>query len=213
MLAAQVSKVAYCLKLPPHWKIHDIFHASLLTSYKETDIHGPNFIEPPPDIIEGEPEWEVEQILKERTFGRWKKKQYLIRWKGCSPAHDSWVNIKDLNAPELLVEFEQQPASIRTLLSDDQTPSCLPTLPSPTNSTPTSATMASPPPPYLPSEWITESSSSKHTPQMTTSTSLPPSSMSGNMTSISTGSASCLERTQLTSPMRPSLSLSTETPV
>ena len=59
MVAAQISKVAYRLKLPPHWKIHDIFHASLLTAYKETNIHGPNFIEPPPDIIEGEPEWEV----------------------------------------------------------------------------------------------------------------------------------------------------------
>ena len=123
MVAAQVSKVAYRLKLPPHWKIHDVFHMSLLTSYKETDIYGPNFIEPPPDIIEGKPEWEVEQILKERTFGRWKKKQYLIHWKGYSPAHDSWVNIKDLNAPELLAEFEQQPTSIRTLPLDDLPPS------------------------------------------------------------------------------------------
>jgi len=33
--------------------------------YKETDQHSPNFLEPPPDILEGEPEWEVEQILKE----------------------------------------------------------------------------------------------------------------------------------------------------
>jgi len=47
--------------------------------YKETDQHGPNFIEPPPDILEGKPEWEVEKILKERSFGRWKKKQYLVR--------------------------------------------------------------------------------------------------------------------------------------
>jgi len=123
MVAAQVSKVAYCLKLPPHWKIHDVFHASLLMSYKETNIHSPNFIKPPPDIIEGELEWEVEQILKERTFSRWKKKQYLIRWKGYSPAHDSWVSTNDLNAPELLAEFEQQPASIRTLPLDDQPPS------------------------------------------------------------------------------------------
>jgi len=46
--------------------------------YKETDQHGPNFLEPPPDILEGEPEWEVEQILKERLFSRWKKKQYLV---------------------------------------------------------------------------------------------------------------------------------------
>ena len=78
VVAAQISKVAYRLKLPSHWKIHDVFHMSLLTSYKETDIHGPNFIELPPDIIEGKPEWEVEQVLKERAFGCWKKKQYLV---------------------------------------------------------------------------------------------------------------------------------------
>jgi len=47
--------------------------------YKETDQHSPNFIEPPPEILEGEPEWEVKKILKERSFGRWKKKQYLVR--------------------------------------------------------------------------------------------------------------------------------------
>jgi hypothetical protein len=31
--------------------------------------HGPNFIELPPDVIEGKPEWEVKQILKSQLFG------------------------------------------------------------------------------------------------------------------------------------------------
>ena len=87
-VATQISKVAYKLKLPLTWKIHDIFHASLLTLYKETLQHGPNFLEPPPEITEGELELEVEKIIKERTFSRWKKKQYLVRWKGYSPSHD-----------------------------------------------------------------------------------------------------------------------------
>ena len=114
MVAAKVSNVAYKLCLLPTWKIHDIFHASLLTPYKETDQHGPNFIEPPPDIIEGEEEWEVEQIIKARVYGQWKKKQYLVRWKGYSPAHDSWVDKDDLRAPELLAEFGGT-SSIKTM--------------------------------------------------------------------------------------------------
>jgi len=124
--------VAYKLKLPSTWKIHDVFHASLLTPYKETNQHGPNFIEPPPDILEGEPEWEVKKILKERSFGCWKKKQYLVCWKGYSPAHDSWTNSKDLHALELLADFQNQSKSIRTLQLDDLTPSlpCPVTLPS-----------------------------------------------------------------------------------
>ena len=63
-VVAQISHIAYKLKLPVMWKIHDVFHTSLLMPYKETDQHSPNFLEPPPDIIEGEPEWEVEQILQ-----------------------------------------------------------------------------------------------------------------------------------------------------
>jgi len=124
-VVSQISKVAYKLELPSTWKIHDVFHASLLTPYKETDQHGPNFIEPPPDILEGEPKWEVEKILKERSFGRWKKKQYLVRWKGYSPAHDSWTNSEDLHAPELLADFQNQSRSIRTLQLDDPTSSLL----------------------------------------------------------------------------------------
>jgi len=118
MVAAQVSKVAYQLRLPSTWKIHNVFHASLLTPYKETDQHGPNFIEPPPEIVKGEEEWEIEKILKERSHGRWKKKQYLMRWKGYSPAHDSWVNSEDLHASDLLSDFKRNHSSIRTLSFD-----------------------------------------------------------------------------------------------
>jgi len=46
--------VTYRLKLPNQWRIHDIFHASLLSPYHETETHGPNFVKPPPDLIEGE---------------------------------------------------------------------------------------------------------------------------------------------------------------
>jgi hypothetical protein len=49
-------------------------------------------------------------ILKHHTFGWWKKKQYLVRWKGYSPAHDSWVNAEDLHAKDLISEYKAHPA-------------------------------------------------------------------------------------------------------
>jgi hypothetical protein len=71
-----ISHMAYQLQLPKTWKIHNVSHASYLSSYKETVEHGPNFLEPPPNLIEGQPEWEVEAIVKMCHFGPKKKKQY-----------------------------------------------------------------------------------------------------------------------------------------
>ncbi len=69
-VATKISHIAYRINLPEAWKIHNIFHTSLLTPYKETNEHGPNFLKPPPDIINDTPKWEVETILKQRLFGR-----------------------------------------------------------------------------------------------------------------------------------------------
>src|SRR5712672_194281 len=107
-VVAKISSVAYKLQIPATWQIHDVFHASLLTPYRETVEHGENFLEPPPDIIEGEEEWEVEQILGKRIFGRSKKLQFLVRWKGYSPAHDQWVNKEDMAADDLVRIFERE---------------------------------------------------------------------------------------------------------
>src|SRR5258708_27386691 len=71
--------------------------------YKETWMHGENFTEPPPDLIEGEQEWEVEQILDTRRYRS--QLQFLIKWKGYSGAHNSWEPEKNLNATDLVKEY------------------------------------------------------------------------------------------------------------
>ncbi len=46
-ITQEISLVAYH-ELPTNWRIHNMFHASLLTLYYETWAHGPNFTWPPP---------------------------------------------------------------------------------------------------------------------------------------------------------------------
>src|SRR6266403_570662 len=104
-ITKKISHVVYQLHIPQQWKIHDVFHAALLTPYKETEKHGPNYHDPPPDVIEGEPEWEVEQIVGARRFGRSRRLQYQVRWTGYSDAHDTWETADDVHAPQLAAEF------------------------------------------------------------------------------------------------------------
>ena len=102
-----LSSLSYQLEIPKSWKIHLVFHASLLTPYKENDIHCPNYLQPPPDLINGEEEYKIEHILKHR--GHPKCHQYLIRWKGYTADEDSWQNKADLgNALELLSEYKKR---------------------------------------------------------------------------------------------------------
>src|SRR6267154_502802 len=102
--------VAYQLKLPSEMKIHDVFHVDLLLPYKETEAYGPGYTRPPPDLIEGEEEYEVESIRDIRHKGCSQKREYLMHWRGYPASDDSWVSQDDLNAPELLKEFQTQSA-------------------------------------------------------------------------------------------------------
>jgi hypothetical protein len=57
------------LKFPESWQIHKVFHATLLHSYRENEVYGEKYIQPLPDIEEGEEVYKVEQILKHRKCG------------------------------------------------------------------------------------------------------------------------------------------------
>jgi Integrase zinc binding domain/Chromo (CHRromatin Organisation MOdifier) domain len=103
-----ISPVASQLDLPASWNIHPIFHNNLLTPYVETNAHGPNFTRPPPDLIDGEAEYEVEAIRSHRYFGKNKRLQYLLKWKGYPEADNTWESEDQLNAPELLKQYNRR---------------------------------------------------------------------------------------------------------
>jgi Chromo (CHRromatin Organisation MOdifier) domain len=102
-----ISPVAIRLELPPQWNIHPVFHGNLLTPYTETPSHGPNFTRPPPDLIDGEEEYEVEQIRSHRTWGRSRTLQYLIKWKGYPESDNTWENSDQIHAPDLIKLYHQ----------------------------------------------------------------------------------------------------------
>jgi hypothetical protein len=80
--------VTYRLRLPASWRIHNVFHATLLKQYKENDIYGANYNQPPPELLEGEEVYEIETILNHRKRGR--GYQYYIKWRGYPISDASW---------------------------------------------------------------------------------------------------------------------------
>jgi Chromo (CHRromatin Organisation MOdifier) domain len=103
-----ISPVASQLSLPVSWNIHPVFHNSLLTPFVETSAHGPNFMRPPPDLIDGEAEYKVEAIRSHRHFGKNKRIQYLLKWKGYPEADNTWESEDQLNAPDLLKQYNKR---------------------------------------------------------------------------------------------------------
>jgi hypothetical protein len=101
-----MSAVNYRLELPTQWSIHPVFHIDLLTPYRETTMHGPNFTRPTPELIDGEEEYSVEKILDSRHFGRRRRLQYLVKWEGYPDADNMWVDKDDVFADDKVQEFK-----------------------------------------------------------------------------------------------------------
>ena len=102
-----ISPLAYRLRLLPTWKIHDVFHASLLSTDRETAEHGPNYASPPPEEIEGEDEYEIAKILSHQ--GSPGHRSYLVSWKGYSSAENTWEPERNLqHAQTILKEYRRR---------------------------------------------------------------------------------------------------------
>ena len=98
------SKLAYRLELPPHYKIHPVFHISLLEPYKENTIPGREQPPPPPVAIDNNLEYVVHQILDSRIHHG--KLQYYVDWQGYSPAERTWEPTSHLsNAQDAVADF------------------------------------------------------------------------------------------------------------
>jgi hypothetical protein len=98
---------SFVLDLPPSYKMSNLFHADRLRKADEDPLPQQVQAPPPPEEINGEPEFEVERIERARLHGHRKELQYQAAWRGCDP-DDTWypaANFK--NAPVMVEKFHE----------------------------------------------------------------------------------------------------------
>ena len=102
-ISAVVNPVAFRLDLPQIWRIHDVFHRSLLKKYVKPVEPSP--LPPPPVLVEGNLEFEISRILDSRVLRG--SLQYLVHWRGYGPEERMWVPASDVNASRLVRAFHR----------------------------------------------------------------------------------------------------------
>ena len=105
---------AFKLEISPRWKIHPIFHVSLLEPYRTSNRDGRG--QPPrePEDIDGDLEWEVEKIVKSEVISyvrkvrgrnkRFRELRYFVKWKGCAEDENTWEPPESLQHAQRMVE-------------------------------------------------------------------------------------------------------------
>ena len=98
---SQVGNGAYRLRLPLLMsRLHPVFNVVKLSLAPPDPIPGRQTSPPPlPEIVDGEEEWMVEEILDSRMVNR--KLCYLVKWEGFGVEHNSWEPWDNVHAPEL----------------------------------------------------------------------------------------------------------------
>lgn len=106
LVESRAGQVAYKLKLPVGYRVHPVFHASLLKPYKGTGTY-----QPPPAFLDddGNAYWTVEDILSHRDRkldGSRSRtvREYLVKWEGFGPEHNSWEPATTLCEDKLVEE-------------------------------------------------------------------------------------------------------------
>jgi Chromo (CHRromatin Organisation MOdifier) domain len=105
-----IGPVATKLDLQGKLNIHPVFHISQLKHYKENDqekFPDHHQLPPPPIHLEDSPKYkyEVESILDSHTHYR--KKEYLVKWKGYPDYEAMWEPLANLkNAKKTINEYE-----------------------------------------------------------------------------------------------------------
>ena len=102
-IVKKVGTSSYKLDLLASMRIHNTFHISLLKPYEENKYHLQIQTPSPPIEIDGEPEYELEEIIDSRLYRN--KLQYRAKWTGYSSEHNkTWYTAENFNNASLATE-------------------------------------------------------------------------------------------------------------
>ncbi len=99
----QINEVTFHLQLPAPYRIHPVFHVSLLKSFYPSapDPNEPG-VPPPPEVLAEPTIYRVRNIMDSRRRGG--HLEYFIDWEGYGPEERSWVARDDVLDPSLLAD-------------------------------------------------------------------------------------------------------------
>ena len=100
---------AFWLELSRTMLIHNVFHPNLLQKAATDPLPGQKQTPSPPIIVNDQEEWEVDEILNSRHFGRGRQLQYQVKWHNWDRDLE-WYNSDGEefeNCKDLIQEYHQ----------------------------------------------------------------------------------------------------------
>ena len=113
----RVGKLAYKLQLPEDWKIHPVFHVSLLKPWQHgqwTQEEAAPEIELQADDDDGR-DLAVEKLLRWRrvSIGRKRTREFLVLWRGWPIEDSTWVMAENIGTPQELQDMVDRDSPIQ----------------------------------------------------------------------------------------------------